>query len=143
MDTRFRGRKQNTDLPLSSPLEVSLLGSWGFVVVLQRVRGVARCLPGAGQTLPANNRVTSRKPLTAAGELVLGEGGRGSQSVAATAALERGSAAERAPAPCADELRWGQIAKVSAFRRGQVQICAGGGLVHVCGVCVCRSLWIS
>lgn len=63
------------------------------------MRGVARCLPGAGQTLPANNRVTSRKPLTAAGELVSGEGGRRSRSVAATAALEGGYAAEWTPAP--------------------------------------------
>lgn len=79
-----------TEVPAESKFGACSVRGFFFVVVLQRVRGVARCLPGDGQTLPANNRVTSRKPLTAAGELVSGEGGRGSRSVAATAALERG-----------------------------------------------------
>ena len=81
-------------MPAESKFGACTDRGFGGVVVLQRVRGVARCLPGAGQILPANNRVTSRKPLTAAVELVSGEGGGGSRSVAATAALERGYAAD-------------------------------------------------
>lgn len=101
MDTRFRGgtiRGFATEVPAQSKFGACSVRLYCVVVVLERVLGSLETR--LGQILPAtNNRVTSRKPLTAADELVPGEGGRGSRSVAAGAAAERGDALEDSPAP--------------------------------------------
>ena len=68
--------KQYADLTPRSSLKVSFAP--GLFVLAER--GLNVCFaqdgvcPSAGRTLPANNRVTSWKPLTAAGELVSAEG---------------------------------------------------------------------
>lgn len=70
--------KQYADLTPRSSLKVSFAP--GLFVLAER--GLNVCFaqdgvcPPAGRTLPANNRVTSWKPLTAAGELVSAEGVR-------------------------------------------------------------------